>query len=81
MAAIVQLAALLRMIATHEDGRQLIITTHERALFEHLCLELGPTRAEDSLIAIELGWDEKRDGPKIEHERRSWERDKLMFGA
>ncbi|MCH8294354.1 hypothetical protein IH992_25005 [Candidatus Poribacteria bacterium] len=77
---VVQLANLLRMIV-HEADRQLVVAVHERALFDYLCLELGPTRNEDSLLAIELVRDEKNDETRIRHERRTWKPDQLKFGT
>ena len=50
---IAQFAALLRTLAKSE-GRQVILTVHERPLFEYLALELSPAFPGDKLITIEL---------------------------
>lgn len=51
---ITQFAALLRTLAK-EHRRQVIITVHDRALYNYLCLELSPAFSGDELITIELG--------------------------
>lgn len=48
-----QFAALLRTLSK-SIGRQLVVTVHERALFDYLILELSPAFPGDSLIAVEL---------------------------
>jgi exonuclease SbcC len=50
---IAQFAALLRTIAKREE-RQLIITIHERPLFDYLALELSPAFVGDKLITVEV---------------------------
>jgi exonuclease SbcC len=49
-----QFAALLRTLAK-EHHRQVIITVHDRPLYDYLCLELSPAFSGDELITIELG--------------------------
>jgi exonuclease SbcC len=50
---IAQFAALLRTLSK-SIGRQLVVTVHERALFDYLILELSPAFLGDSLIAVEI---------------------------
>jgi DNA repair protein SbcC/Rad50 len=50
---ITQFAALLRTLAK-EHHRQVIITVHDRPLYDYLCLELSPAFSGDELITIEL---------------------------
>jgi exonuclease SbcC len=50
---IAQFAALLRTLAKREK-RQLIMTIHERPLFEYLSLELSPAFFGDKLITVEV---------------------------
>jgi len=51
---IAQFAGLIRVLAKHHN-RQVIISVHERELFEYLGLELSPAFEGDELITIELG--------------------------
>ena len=50
---IAQFAALLRTLSK-EHHRQLVISVHERPLFDYLSLELSPAFAGDQLITVEL---------------------------
>jgi exonuclease SbcC len=50
---IAQFAALLRSLSKGV-GRQLVVTVHERALFDYLILELSPAFPSDDLIAVEI---------------------------
>ena len=77
---VAQLANLLRAIV-REAGRQLVLCVHERSLYEYLCLELGPTRESDTLLAIELVRNREGDGSTIQPERRTWKPDLVTFGA
>ena len=73
---IAQFAALLRTLAKSE-GRQVILTVHERPLFEYLALELSPAFPGDKLITIELARSPKgetRYTPVV----LSYEPDKLV---
>jgi DNA repair protein SbcC/Rad50 len=76
---VTQLADLLRAI-TRQAGRQLVLTVHERSLYEYLCLELGPTRESDSLLAIEVVRSDSGHGSTIHPERRTWKPDLVSFG-
>ena len=49
-----QFAALLRTLSK-EHGRQVILTVHEKPLFDYLALELNPAFQNDRLITIEIG--------------------------
>jgi exonuclease SbcC len=72
---VTQLAALMReLVRTRE--RQMIVAVHERALFDYLQLELGPTRAGDSMLAIELA----RDAPINVH-RKEFSPGAVAFGG
>jgi exonuclease SbcC len=77
---VVQLASVLRAIV-REAGRQLLIAVHERALYEYLCLELGPSRPTDALLAIELSRESEQGDVAVRHERRIWKEDLVTFGA
>lgn len=77
---VVQLASVLRAIV-REAGRQLVIAVHERALYEYLCLELGPSRESDSMMAIELIRESEDGDLTVRHERRVWKQDLVKFGA
>jgi len=50
---IAQFAALLRTLSK-EHHRQIVISVHERPLFDYLTLELSPAFAGDQLITVEL---------------------------
>ncbi|MEM1202715.1 MAG: AAA family ATPase [Acidobacteriota bacterium] len=73
----VQLAALLRSIV-YDGGRQLILAVHDRALFDYLTLELGPTTSGHSLLA--LGVRRGEDGPSLDVRQRVWRDDGVRFG-
>lgn len=75
---VVQMAGLLRALV-HQANRQLVISVHERALFDYLCLELGPTRQTDSLITIELSRNGESEGVIIEHDRHVWKSDPVRL--
>ena len=77
---VVQLASLLRAIV-HQAKRQLVIAVHERALFDYLCLELGPTREGDSLLAIELARNRDANGVQIDYQKHTWKPDLVRFGT
>lgn len=51
---IAQFAALLRTLSK-QHGRQVIISVHEKPLFDYLTLELSPAFQDDRLITIEMG--------------------------
>ncbi len=75
-----QFAGLLRAIVL-QANRQLVIAVHERPLFEYLCLELGPTRREESLLAIELSRDPQNLSVQVQHTRHAWQPDRIKFTA
>jgi DNA repair protein SbcC/Rad50 len=77
---VTQLANLLRAIVREAD-RQLVLSVHERSLYEYLCLEFGPTRESDSLLAIEVVRDREGGGSTVQYEKRSWKPDLVTFGA
>jgi exonuclease SbcC len=77
---VVQLASLLRTIV-FGSNRQLIVGVHEKALFDYLCLELGPTNAGQTLLAIEVVGGADTKGAEVRSEFRRWENDKLQLGA
>lgn len=73
---IAQFAALLRTLSK-EHGRQIILSIHERALFEYLSLELSPAFSDDRLITIELG--QAPDGrTTMNYEPIIWEPDSAV---
>ncbi|MFM9962406.1 MAG: AAA family ATPase [Planctomycetaceae bacterium] len=74
----IQFAGLLRAIVL-QANRQLVIAVHERQLFEYLCLELGPTRPEESLISIDLSRDPQNLSARIQHTRHIWKPDRIQF--
>ena len=49
-----QFAALLRTLSK-QHGRQIIISVHEKPLFDYLSLELSPAFEDDRLITVEIG--------------------------
>jgi len=77
---VIQFAALLRAIA-FQAGRQLVIAVHEKALFDYLALELGPSRKDDTLNLISVYRDGANGASRIENEKRLWKPDKIEFGA
>jgi exonuclease SbcC len=76
---VVQLANLLREIR-RQSKRQLILAVHERALFDYLRLELGPTEPEASLATIELHTEPLNKRPRIDCSRIVWKPDTVRFG-
>lgn len=74
------LAALFRSLAYHPTApRQLILAVHDKALFEYLALELGPTKEGESLVEIRV--TRESNGKVIAtSESRSWEPDRVRFG-
>ena len=53
-------ASLLRTLSK-EHGRQVVISVHDRQLFEYLRLELSPAFVDDSLLTLELTRRARRD--------------------
>ena len=57
---ITHFASLLRTLSK-EHGRQVVISVHDRQLFEYLRLELSPAFADDSLLTLVLTRRARRD--------------------
>ena len=57
---ITHFASLLRTLSK-EHGRQVLISVHDRQLFEYLRLELSPAFTDDSLLTVELTRRERQD--------------------
>jgi exonuclease SbcC len=70
---IAQFAALLRTLSK-QQGRQIVISVHERPLFDYLALELSPAFQGDRLITIELGRS-SNGMTTVNYEPRVWEPD------
>ncbi len=77
---LVQVASLLRSLA-HDAGRQLFVAVHERSLFDFLCLELGPTHKDSSLMAIEVTREADGQSSRVTCTPHDWEPGKLAFGS
>jgi exonuclease SbcC len=73
---IAQFAALLRTLSK-EHHRQIVISVHERPLFDYLTLELSPAFAGDQLITVELS--RSNAGASIaEPTYHNWEPDRAV---
>ena len=57
---IANFASLLRTLSK-EHGRQVVISVHDRQLFEYLRLELSPAFVDDSLLTLELSRGMRQD--------------------
>ena len=57
---ITHFASLLRTLSK-EHGRQVVISVHDRQLFEYLRLELSPAFVDDSLLTLQLTRRARRD--------------------
>ena len=57
---ITHFASLLRTLSK-EHGRQVVISVHDRQLFEYLRLELSPAFVDDSLLTLELTCRARRE--------------------
>jgi DNA repair protein SbcC/Rad50 len=77
---VVQLANLLREIQ-RQSRRQLLVAVHERALFDYLCLELGPTGPQTTLQTIELQPSVRGHAPEISCTLHRWKPDTIRFGV
>ena len=74
------LASLLRSLAYHPtDPRQLVIATHDRALFDYLALELGPTKPGHKLLLQEVVRQDSRT-VTVHPTPREWTPDGVTFG-
>lgn len=75
------LAGLFRSLAYDPDPkrrRQLVIATHDRALFDYLALELSPARPEQRLLLQEITRLDSRT-VSISPTERWWKQDKVRF--
>ena len=78
---VVQFASLIRTVA-YQAKRQILLAVHERALFDYLSLELGPSREGDSLLAVEISRNESPvTSSQIAAQKRTWKPDMLKFGT
>jgi exonuclease SbcC len=71
-------AGLLSTLA-RDAGRQVVVTVHEKALFEYLIHELGPTRQSDTLLGLELS-SIGEDRWSFQETRRQWQADEIRVG-
>ena len=77
---ITHFASLLRTLSK-EHGRQIMISIHDRQLFEYLRLELSPAFADDSLLTLELSRSPRRDTLCISRRLRFQEETALQMVA
>lgn len=75
---VTQLASLLRAI--RDNGRQVVLSVHDKALFEYLKIELGPTREGETLVTVKLNKDTSGQNTIISSEKHEWFEDKVKFG-
>lgn len=74
------LAALFRSLAYHPTApRQLVLAVHDKALFEYLALELGPTKEGDTLVEVRVT-RESEDRVSVRSTPRVWQADRVRFG-
>lgn len=74
------LAALFRSLAYHPTApRQLILAVHDKALFEYLALELGPTKEGEVLVEVRVT-RESKGKVTVQSMTRSWQPDSVRFG-
>ena len=74
------LAALFRSLAYHPTTpRQLILAVHDKALFDYLALELGPTKEGETLVEVRVT-RESKDEVTVRSGARSWQPDRVHFG-
>jgi exonuclease SbcC len=76
---IAHFAALLRTLSK-EHGRQVMISVHDRQLFEYLRLELSPAFVDDSLLTLELSRGPRRDSVCIS-KRFSFKEETALLAA
>jgi exonuclease SbcC len=76
----VNLGALLKAIV-NQAKRQLIVAVHDRALFDYLRIELGPTNAGESLITVEMERNDTTKSTTLTPTRYIWQPDKVVFGT
>jgi len=73
---VAQFAALLKTLSK-QHGRQVMLTVHERPLFDYLALELSPAFDGDALVTIEL--DRSTEGSTVaEPHFYVWEPDRTV---
>ena len=77
---ITHFASLLRTLSK-EHGRQIVISVHDRQLFEYLRLELSPAFADDSLLTLEVSRSPRRDTLCISQRLRFQEETALQMVA
>ena len=75
---VAQLASLLRAI--RDNGRQVVLSVHDMALFEYLKIELGPTKEGETLVTVRLNKDTSGQSTIISSEKHEWFEDKVKFG-
>jgi len=75
---LVNFAALLAALA-RDAGRQLIVSAHEKPLYDYLMHELGPTREGDATLGLEIGHDSAGDW-YCRETRKVWQPDKVLVG-
>lgn len=76
---IAHFAALLRTLSKEHD-RQIVISVHDRQLFEYLRLELSPSTPSDSLITLELSRGPRRD-TLCQHDRLTYREETALLAA
>lgn len=77
---VMQLANVLREIQ-RQSKRQLIVAVHERALFDYLSLQLGPTDQGTSMLGIELNCIKSDQVPEVVVTRHVGKPDRVRFGS
>ena len=77
---ITHFASLLRTLSK-EHGRQIVISVHDRQLFEYLRLELSPAFTDDSLLTLELSRRPHRDTLCVSQRLRFQEETALQLVA
>ncbi|HMO15658.1 MAG TPA: AAA family ATPase [Pirellulaceae bacterium] len=77
---VVNLGALLKAIV-HQADRQLVVAVHDRALFDYLRIELGPTKPSESLITIQVEREMGYQSAVLNSERHIWQPDSVVFGG
>jgi exonuclease SbcC len=77
---VIQFAALLRSIA-FQARRQLVVAVHEKALFDYLALELGPSKEGDTLNLVTVHREGAHNYSQADVEKRFWKPDKIEFVA
>jgi len=76
---VTQLTALLRAVK-NQAGRQIVISVHEKAMFDYLQLELGPSRSGESLVTVEITKAMGGQESLVSCKRHEWKEDRVRFG-